>query len=278
MTQPRSSPHDLPETEEEYRRWCTLQNPAFIEAKREFLKRWQSEPDLFAESILVARKAERGKGWDAIREQQRKQGRFLSELVKFCNAWPSITPGDIIAAASTTPGPKVRLAPYSPLTWPRDGSLLLCVYPTATGDEIKKAWREIKTAIQQGKAKRLSGQRRLKSEIYELYYDRGMKFPAIAKKLKKPVSTVAYLLGSVCRDTGRVSVRGQKRMDSTFDYSEHSAGCAECKRVGVCPLAEEKMGIKEHGLREVLVEDITQAERRQLRLEQGRKRPRKIDY
>ncbi len=145
MTQPRPTSQDL--TDEEYRRECTLRNHAFIKARREFLNRWQSEPDLFAEPIVVARKAERGKGLDAIKEQQLKQGRFLSELVKFCNGWPSITPGDVIGGVSAPPGPKVQLAPYSPVSWPRDGSLLLWVHPTATGDEVKSCFQRIKREI-----------------------------------------------------------------------------------------------------------------------------------
>lgn len=270
MTRPKSSPHTLPETEKEYRRWCTLQNPAFLTALRDFRKRWPSPPSFPSPQV--------GLRIQAVKQSQAQETAYLAELVKFCNGWPSITPGDVIGGVSAPPGPKVRLAPYSPLTWPRDGSLLLCVCPTTTGNEIKKAWHEIKTALRQGKAKRFSGRWRLKSEIYELYYDQGMKLPAIAKTLKKPVSTVAYLLGSVCQDIGHVRVRDQKRMDLAFDLGEHYANCAECQRGRLCTLAEEKAGLKEHGLREVPVGDITQAERRQLRSEQGWKRPRKIDY
>ena len=153
MTHPRSTSRDL--TDKEYLRECTLRNPAFIKARREFLKRWESEPDLFAEPIVLARKAERGKGLDAIKEQQRRQGRFWSELITLCNDWPSITPNDVIGGASTTPGPKVRLAPYSPGTWPRDGSLLLCVHPTVTGIEFKRSFQKIKKnlrLVRHGKA------------------------------------------------------------------------------------------------------------------------------
>jgi hypothetical protein len=146
VNQRRRTFQDL--TEEYYRRWCTLQNSAFDKALKEFSKRWESEPDLWEASIVVARKAERGKGIVAIQDQQQKQGQFLSELIKVCNAWPSITPGDVLVIEGALAfGPKVRLAPYSPVTWPRDGSLLLYVHPTATGDAVESAFQMIKREI-----------------------------------------------------------------------------------------------------------------------------------
>lgn len=152
MTQPRPSSQGL--TGEAYRRWCTLQNPAFIKAQREFVKRWQCEPDLFEHPIVVARKAERGRGLDAIREQQRRQGEFFSGLEKFLSDWPRITPNDVIGGASTLPGPTVRLALYSPVTWPGDGSLLLSIHLWATGDEVEIGFQRIKREIAPKKRER----------------------------------------------------------------------------------------------------------------------------
>src|SRR3989338_5675035 len=134
MTQTRSKPQDL--TEEEYRRWCTLQNPAFVTALTDFRKSWPSPPSFPPPRV--------GLRIEAVKQYQAQERAYLAELVKFCNAWPTITPDDIIGGATTAPGPKVRLAPYSPVTWPRDGSLLLWVHPTATGDEVERGFQRIK--------------------------------------------------------------------------------------------------------------------------------------
>src|SRR5262249_33664326 len=68
--------------------------------------------------------------------------------IEICNAWPSITSGDILLIKEPPPpGPKVRLAPYSPVTWPGDGSLLLYAHPTATGDEVENDFQKIKRQI-----------------------------------------------------------------------------------------------------------------------------------
>lgn len=253
-------------SDEAYLRECTLRNNFFRKEQQAFLKRWPSRPQFPPPQTGLKLKT--------VEEWQAQERAYLADFAKFLERW-RVSPDTQLLGQ---PAPKVSLAKYDPRFWP-PGRVLLDVDLTATGDEIKKAWQEIKAALRQGKAKRLSGQRRLKLKIYDLYYDLGMNLPAIAKKLKKPVSTVAYLLGSVCQDIGRVRVKGQKRMDLAFDYGEHYPNCAQCREQGrPCTFAEENLGLREHGLREVLVGDITQAERMQSRLEQGRKRPRKIDY
>jgi hypothetical protein len=73
---------------EEYRRECILRNSVFIEDRNQFLNRWKSEPALFADPIVVARKAERGNGVRAMQEQQRKQGQYFGEAIKLSAKWP----------------------------------------------------------------------------------------------------------------------------------------------------------------------------------------------
>lgn len=252
MSQPESTSRDL--TDEEYRRECTLRNSAFIKARRTFVECWQSEQDLFAEPIVVTRKVERGKGLDAIKEQQRKQGQFLAEVIRFCNAWPSITPQDVIGGATSAPGPKVRLASYSPLTWPRDGSLLLSVDPTTTGEEIKQQWQKIKRGL--GLIKHRSrAEKALKIRIYDLRIKDGKDFRKIAKATGKPASTVFSLFVSACRDIGHVIDKKQKRKDPAFDLQEHFSGCSSCQTGRLCRLAEEKTGVKIPYLRERPISD-----------------------
>jgi len=259
-------------SDEEYLRQCSLRNHLFKKEQQAFLDRWPAPPQFPPPQIGLRLKT--------VQEWQAQEKAYMAEFINFVERWrvPPTT------GALGEPAPKVSLAKYDPSFWP-PGRVLLDVDSKTTGDEVKKAWQKIKAALRQSKAKRLSGQRRLKLEIYDLYYppaaapyDRRMNLPAIAKKLKKPVSTVAYLLGSVCQDIGRVREKGQKRMDLAFDFGKHFPNCAECqRRQSPCRFAEENMGLSEHGLREVTVGDITQAEQIQLRLQQGRKLPRKID-
>src|SRR5215831_5379144 len=146
MSQSKSPSREI--TGEEYLRQCTLRNPAFRKEQKEFSNRWNSQTLLFTEPSIVARK-KRGQPIEAfMEEEQRKQGRYLREVIEFHHRWPTINPDDVQGAASSSPpGPKVRLAPYSPTYWPRDGSVLLSVHSTATGDEVKRGWREIKRGL-----------------------------------------------------------------------------------------------------------------------------------
>src|SRR3989338_1184122 len=137
MTQTRSKPQDL--TEEEYRRWCTLQNPAFVTALTDFRKSWPSPPSFPPPRV--------GLRIDAVKQYQAQERAYLAELIKFCHYWPSVGVSDITGEGSSTPGPKVQLAPYSPVTWPRDGSIVLYVHPTAIGDEVESGFQRIKREI-----------------------------------------------------------------------------------------------------------------------------------
>jgi len=82
----------------------------------------------------------------------------LAELIDLCNQWPTVTPFDVIAEVGRhgEVGPKVRLAPYVPALWPKDGSILLQVLRTTIGDEFKSAFlglnREI-PSLRVGKGK-----------------------------------------------------------------------------------------------------------------------------
>lgn len=138
----------------------------------------------------------------------------------------------------------MRLAPYSPVTWPRDGSLLLRVHPAATGDEVKQAWQKIKRELIPTKRRLRRGERRLKLSIYDSYYRDGKKYRKIATETEKSVSAVFELLVSACRDISHVRNPKQKRMDPGFDLKEHYFGCPQCKTGHLCRLAEEKAGVK----------------------------------
>lgn len=266
MTQPRSTSRDL--TDEEYLRECTLRNPAFVTALRDFRKRWPFPPSFPPSQV--------GLRIEAVKQYQAQERAYLAELVKFCNDWPSITPSDVIGGASTLAGPKVRLAPYSPVTWPHDGSLLLCVHRTATGDEVKQAWQGIKKAFFPGKRIR-RGEKALKLRIYDLYVKDNKTFREIANQVKKPLRTVAYLFGSVCKDIPHPSEKGKKRLDLTFDHKGHFATCSTCLKGRLCPVAEQKLGLKEASQREIPFEDISEAEKRKIRSSLGRKLRPKTD-
>lgn len=210
-----------------------------------------------------------------MEEEQRKQGRYLREVIEFHHRWPTINPDDVQGAASSSPpGPKVRLAPYSPTYWPRDGSVLLSVHSTATGDEVKRGWREIKRGLRLNQRRVRIGERSIKIRIYDMY-QAGFTFPQIAKAVKKSRSTVYALYDSVVRDIQGVGPGSQRGLDPNFDLNEHvAAGCPSCNKGRLCALVEEFYGLKEFRGREVLYGDIGKAEVRQLRLAQGRKLPR----
>jgi hypothetical protein len=235
-------------TDEEYRRMCTLESPAFRKDKETFLNHWKHEDDLFAEPIVVACKAERGAGIEAIKDQQRRQGEFMAELIELCHKWPSITPGDVQGAPSSVPGPKVRLAPYSPRTWPRDGSVLLSVDPTTTGDEIKRQWQNIKKALGRRSQRQGASDRALKLRIYKLYQARAQSgarpinnFSEIARIVKKKRSTVVGLYDSVYKDIHGIKPKSIRRLTPDFKFADHFSSCLECQTKGICALANDEL-------------------------------------
>jgi hypothetical protein len=227
----------------EYRRECVLRNPAFIEDRNQFLNRWKSEPGLFADPIIVAKKAERGHSIRAIQEQQRKQGQCFGEAMKLFAKWPSVTLADITGAGSDAPGPKVQVAFDLREGWPRDGSILLRVSSATTGEEIKQQWQRIKNGFGLSEH-RLRGNGALKIRIYDLYFDDHRTFTQIAKELGKSVSSVYGLFISACMDIGHVRDQKQKRIDLRFDHRKHFSACVECIKGNLCRLAEEKIGLK----------------------------------
>lgn len=249
MPTTKSAQRDL--TDEEYRRQCTLRNPAFIKEREVFQNRWTSEPDLFAEAIVVARTAKRGQGIEAIKEQQRKQGRFFHELTELRQRWPSIAPGDIDSArvAAGEPGPKVQVVFELKGIWPRDGSVRLRVDPTTTGDEIKQQWQKIKDGLRLTEHRVRRGQQTLKLQIYDMRCGGDKTLSQIATGLIKPISTVYRLFVAVCRDIGNVREKGHA--DPSFDEREHWDNCSLCQKGGLCSLAEKKLGLKETSRKEI---------------------------
>lgn len=239
---------------ENYRRECTLRNSAFREDRKHFLARWESESDLFVDAIVVARKAQRGQGLEAMKEQQLKQRRYNAEMIELCHKWPSITPSDISGAATGEPGPKVRLAPFSPTSWPRDGSILLCVDKTTTGDEIKRQWQSIKRGLHLNERRVRGSQQNLKLRIFDMYYEDNKTLGRIASVLGKPIQTVYRLLIAVCREIGKV--RDKSRADPSFDEKAHWGDCSLCQKGTLCSLAETKLGLKQPAIKAKIRPDI----------------------
>lgn len=243
-------------TDEEYRRECTVRNPAFIKDRRQLLKRLASENRLFAEPIVVARGADRGRGIEAIAEQQRKQAQFFSEAIALRNKWPGVNLDDIVgerSSATATP-PKIQVAFGLRAAWPGDGSVLLRVDASTSGDEIKQQWLKIKKGLGITK-NRARGEKALKIRIYDRYYHDGRTFHQIAKETGKSVSSVYGLLISTCTDIGHVRDPKQKHIDPGFDLKEHFAGCAQCISGRLCRLAEKKTGLTLPSMRELSVPD-----------------------
>jgi len=163
-------------TDEDYLRECTLRNPAFIKARRAFQKRWGSSAD-----ILGLPPPTVGLKLKDLRSHLDKQPPYLKALVSIQNDWPSVNAFDIIGEEETSKqvGPKVRLAPYHPALWPKDGSILLQIHRTVIGEEIKGDYQRIKHQLapqiktHEGEWKyvrrrRKKGQTRLKTEILKL--------------------------------------------------------------------------------------------------------------
>jgi len=127
-------------SDEEYLRECTLRNLAFIEARGAFQKRWDSSNDLFG---LPPPKA--GLTVKELKSRGDKQKAYLAAVVSFLNDWPAVSPFDLIDAGDQPKqlGPKVRLAPYNPALWPKDGSILLQIHRTVTGKGIELPFQRI---------------------------------------------------------------------------------------------------------------------------------------
>jgi hypothetical protein len=171
-------------------------------------------------------------------------------LFNLCERW-GLTPGDIATGTEQIPQvmAKVSLVPYPPAGWPHDGSFLLRIDPTTTGDEIKRQWQNIKKGLRLSQ-KRVRGTKALKLRIYDLYIQDRKTFQQIASETKKSVSSVYGLFISACNDIGHVREQTQKRMDPRFDLREHCSSCRQCKAGRLCHLAEEKAGLKMRYLRE----------------------------
>jgi hypothetical protein len=245
-------------SEEDYLRECQSRNPEFIKAERDVQKRRQTLfPD---ESIRLS-------------EFNAEQMAWFEDFINF---WYD-HPGPVLLGNHDYPNiqPKVMYVRDMPGSWPRDGSIILRVHPTATGDEVKRAYQKIKRRFF---PKRLRpDQRRVKLAIYDLYYAEKKAFGEIAKLVKKPVSTVAYLLSSVCHDIGHARGGSREKSDPSFDFPAHFSECPSCRGGRLCSLAEENAGIKAHVQRERLdfSGSIVDEEERQYRKKTGRKLPLK---
>ena len=242
-------------SEKDYFIECQKRNPDFIAAERELEKRRQNLfPD---ENIRLSEFNDQQRAW----------------FNDFINFWWD-RPGPLLLETHDYPysQTKVCLVADTRGSWPRDGSIVLRVHPTATGDEVKRAYQKIKRRFF---PKRLRpDNRRLKLEIYDLYFsDRRKTLKEIAKIVKKPIQTVAYLLSCVCQDIGHLKQRDQKKVDLSFDFKAHFSDCSSCLEGRLCPLAEEKAGIKDHNLKELLSYkgNIVDEEQRQYRKKTGRK-------
>jgi hypothetical protein len=244
-------------SEKDYLIECQKRNPDFILAQRDLEKRRRTLfPD---ENIRLSECNAQQKAW----------------VNDFINSWWH-RPGPLLLESHDHPysRSKVCLVADTPDSWPRDGSILIRVHPTATGDEVKRAYEKIKKHFF---SKRVRPDNwRLKLEIYDLYFsDRRRTLKEIAKIVKKPIATVAHLLAGACRDIGHLKQRHPREVDPSFDFEAHFSGCSSCLSGRLCPLAEEKAGIKDHNLKELLPYkgDIVDAERRQYRKKTGLKPP-----
>ncbi|MBI2089926.1 MAG: hypothetical protein HYT78_14510 [Deltaproteobacteria bacterium] len=228
-------------SDKDYLRECLYRNPDFIEAKRAFQKRWPNEKDLFPDKNI------------RVSEFNAQQTAYFHDWVNFWWDWPgSILLGENDQAQPTTQ-PKVSLAQDIPSSWPRDGSIVLRVHPTATGDEVKRAWQRIKKVL----PTRRLGEKALKLRVYGLRIRDGKTFRQIARETEKSVSAVFELLVSGCRGIGHVRDPKQKLMDPGFDLKEHYSGCPQCKTGRLCRLAEEKAGVKMPSSRDLPIADLT---------------------
>ena len=80
-------------------------------------------------------KAERGRGIEAIKDQQIRQRRFGAELVQLCRKWPSITPADIDRRDRNTSHKKASV--HAVNLEPGKESIILAFKTTATGKQVK---------------------------------------------------------------------------------------------------------------------------------------------
>lgn len=219
----------------EYLRQVTLRKPDFQKALRRLQK--QSPPPTDWECP--------SKGIPPEQWNKQKQ-EFLGHRFMFMEQWPFISPEDVgLSVGQQWPDrPRVYLVRDSPFFAPHpapEGFIALHVHENTTGDELKKTWQRLKRSLPKttGKVRHRSGSLQDRVKIWDLMMKEEQTFPVVARRLRKPLSTVKSLYWAIRWDIlGPPLKERRSRSDrqailiAQVDASDlrHNITCPKCSK------------------------------------------------
>ena len=178
-------------------RQVTLRKPDFQKALKRLQEQSPPPPDWECPSKGVSPEQ-----WNTQKQK------FNGHCLMLMEQWPFISPEDVgLSVSQQWPDrPRVYLARDSPFFAPHhapEGFIALHVHENTTGDELKKTWQRLKRSLPKttGKVRHRSGSLQDRVKIWDLMMkEEEQTFPVVARRLRKPLSTVKSLYWAISRD------------------------------------------------------------------------------